>query len=99
MGAAIASAASVSKERRLYHIFKAFHYGAQGIMAVGCDKTGYKSYRYCIICRRAIMRRREITGLGIKWQIRCTKQALWLLLFETYLISPCEGYLRHGELH
>jgi len=37
MGAAIAGTASVSKERRLYHIFKAFHYG-QGIMVAGCDK-------------------------------------------------------------
>ncbi len=42
MGAAIASTASVSKERRLYHIFEAFHYG-QGIMAVGCDKRAIKA--------------------------------------------------------
>ena len=43
MDAAIASTASVSKERRLlYHIFKAFHYG-QSIMAVGCDKRAIKA--------------------------------------------------------
>jgi hypothetical protein len=42
MGVAIASTASVSKERRLYHIFEAFHYG-QGIIAVGCDKRAIKA--------------------------------------------------------
>jgi len=42
MDAAIASTASVSKERRLYHIFKAFHYG-QGIMVAGCDKRAIKA--------------------------------------------------------